>query len=64
MSDSERDLCSSRVIHPLDDQPEQKLYHPAQGRMVLTRTVRLSLWALRGYLGLMVLLVAWRLTFG
>jgi hypothetical protein len=53
-----------RVIHPLDDVPEQKLYHEDLGSMRMTRTVRLSLLLLRGYLAAMVLLVAWRVLSG
>jgi hypothetical protein len=53
-----------RVIHPLDDAPEQKLYREDLGRMRMTRTVRLSLLLLQGYLASMVLLVAWRVLSG
>jgi hypothetical protein len=53
-----------RVIHPLDDAPEQKLYREDLGRMRVTRTVRLSLLLLQGYLAAMVLLVPWRVLSG
>ena len=60
MSDTALDFRLPRIVHPLDDLPEEKMYHSGLGRMVMTRTVRLSLFALRGYLGLMIVLVAWR----
>jgi hypothetical protein len=53
-----------RVIHPLDDVPEQKLYREDLGRMRMTRKVRMSLLLLQGYLAAMVLLVAWRVLSG
>ncbi len=53
-----------RVIHPLDDVPEQKLYREDFGRMRMTRTVRTSLLLLQGYLAAMVVLVAWRVLSG
>jgi hypothetical protein len=53
-----------RVIHPLDDVPEQKLYREDLGRMPMTRTVRMSLLLLQGYLAAMTLLVAWRVLSG
>jgi hypothetical protein len=49
-----------RVIHPLDDAPEQKLYHAGIGYMPMTATVRIALLTLRLYLLGMVVLVAWR----
>lgn len=45
------------VVHPLDDQPEEKVDTSALGPMTMTASVKLSLMALRGYLILMVLLV-------
>jgi hypothetical protein len=53
-----------RVIHPLDDAPEQKLYHADLGAMVMTMPMRLSLLLLRVYLAGMVMLVAWRVLSG
>ena len=47
------------VIHPLDDIPEQKVETKHLGPMRMTPAVRLSLLALRGYLVLMTLLVAY-----
>jgi hypothetical protein len=55
MSDTTLDF---RVIHPLDDEPEAKLYRPELGRMRMTGPVRISLLLLRGYLVLMLLLAA------
>jgi hypothetical protein len=54
----------TRVVHPLDDRPEAKLYHPALGRMRMTRTVRIALGAVQAYLAAMVLLLAWRVMSG
>ncbi len=45
------------VVHPLDDQPEEKVDTSALGPMAMTTSVKVSLMALRGYLVLMVLLV-------
>jgi hypothetical protein len=47
------------VVHPLDDQPEEKIDTSALGPMPMTTSVKLSLMALRGYLILMVLLVVY-----
>jgi hypothetical protein len=52
------------AIHPLDAPPEQKLFHRELGRMALTRRVRMALFILQGYLGIMVLLVGWKLVSG
>jgi hypothetical protein len=46
-----------RVVHPLDDVPEQKVNSSGLGTMPMTVSVKLSLMALRGYLILMMLLV-------
>ncbi len=61
MSDTMFDL---RIIHPLDDEPEAKLYSPDLGRMRMTRAVRASLLLLRLYLLLMLVLVAARVAGG
>jgi len=53
-----------RVIHPLDDEPEQKLYRADLGSMRITPVVRLSLLMPRGYLAAMVMLVGWRVLSG
>jgi hypothetical protein len=47
------------VIHPLDDVREQKVDLSRLGPMRLTRTVRVSLMALRGYFILMLMLVVY-----
>ena len=48
------------VVHPLDDQPEEKVDTEHLGPMRMTRTVRACLLALRGYLLLMFILLAFR----
>ena len=45
------------VIHPLDDVQEKKLDTKDLGPMRMTPTVRIALWALRGYLIVMMVLV-------
>jgi hypothetical protein len=45
------------VIHPLDDAPETKIDIESLGPMPMTTSVRLSLFSLRAYLVLMMLLV-------
>ena len=45
------------VVHPLDDRPEEKIDTTNLGPMPMTPTVKYSLFALRGYLVLMMLLV-------
>ena len=45
------------VIHPLDDEPEEKVDTESLGPMPMTATVKWSLVSLRGYLLLMLLLV-------
>ena len=47
------------VVHPLDDVPEEKVDTSSLGPMPMTRSVRYSLMALRGYLIVMGLLVAY-----
>lgn len=41
------------VVHPLDDRPEEKIDTEALGPMAMTRSVKWSLFTLRGYLILM-----------
>ena len=57
-------ILRHHAVHPLDAPPEQKLFHPELGRMALTPRVRVALYILQGYLGVMVLLVGWRLIAG
>jgi hypothetical protein len=57
-------LVFDSSVHPLDAPPEQKLFHPQLGRMFLTRRAKLALFLVQGYLGIMVLLVGWRLIAG
>jgi hypothetical protein len=42
-----------RVVHPLEDAPEQKCVSEGLGQIAMTSSVRLSLKILRGYLLLM-----------
>jgi hypothetical protein len=42
-----------RVVHPLEDAPEQKCVSEGLGQITMTPSVRLSLKILRGYLTLM-----------
>jgi hypothetical protein len=42
-----------RVIHPLDDEPEQKYSTEGLGHIAMTPAVRISLGVLRGYLMVM-----------
>lgn len=48
------------VVHPLDDAPEEKVGTEHLGPMQMTRTVRICLFALRGYLLLMFGLLGFR----
>jgi hypothetical protein len=48
------------VIHPLDDVPEEKVDTEHLGPMKMTRTVRVCLLALRGYLLFMFGLLGFR----
>jgi hypothetical protein len=57
MKTTDRNIHCFKVIHPLDDMPEEKVNVDCLGPMPMTRSVRWSLIALRTYLGLMVLLV-------
>jgi hypothetical protein len=57
-------ILRQHAVHPLDAPPEQKLFHRDLGRMALTPGVKLALFVLQGYLGVMVLLVGWRLITG
>ena len=48
-----------RVIHPLDDKAEQKCSSEGLGRISMTKTVRVSLGILRGYLIVMTLMLGY-----
>jgi hypothetical protein len=48
------------IVHPLDDAPEEKVDTEHLGPMQMTRTVRVCLYALRGYLLLMFGLLGFR----
>jgi hypothetical protein len=51
------DMKGFRVVHPLDDVPEEKCSTDGLGQIAMTPTVRLSLKILRGYLILMSLML-------
>lgn len=51
---------SFTIVHPLDDAPDQKVDTENLGPMRMTRTVRICLFALRGYLILMFGLLGYR----
>jgi hypothetical protein len=48
-----------RVIHPLDDKAEQKCSSEGLGQIAMTKTVRVSLGILRGYLIVMTLMLGY-----
>jgi hypothetical protein len=48
-----------RVIHPLNDEPEQKCSTDGLGHIAMTPAVRVSLTVLRGYLILMTLMLGY-----
>ena len=48
-----------RVIHPLDDEPEEKCSTEGLGPIAMTPAVRISLTVLRGYLILMTLMLGY-----
>jgi len=48
------------IVHPLDDEPEEKVDTAHLGPMQMTTTVRICLVALRGYLLLMFGLLGFR----
>lgn len=47
------------IVHPLDDAPEVKRNSEELGPMTMTPSVKFSLYALQGYLVIMLLLVAY-----
>jgi hypothetical protein len=48
------------IVHPLDDVPEEKVDTEHLGPMRMTRTVRVCLYTLRGYLLLMFGMLGFR----
>lgn len=58
MTQDKRQVFS--VVHPLKDAPETKVDTECLGPMRMTRTVYICLFALRGYLLLMFVLLAFR----
>ena len=53
------DMTGFRVIHPLDDVPEQKCSAAGLGKIRMTRAVRISLGVLRAYLIVMALMLGY-----
>lgn len=53
------ELKGYRVVHPLDDLPEQKCSSDGLGQIAMTPSVRLSLKILRGYLILMSMMLVY-----
>lgn len=53
----EKEVQVYQIIHPLDDEPEEKCSTIGLGPMHMTRSVKLSLFALQAYLLLMALLL-------
>ena len=53
------DMNGFRVIHPLDDVPEQKCSTVGLGKIRMTRAAGLSLGILRAYLILMTLMLGY-----
>jgi hypothetical protein len=58
--EQQKDRTIFRVVHPLDDVPEQKVDLESLGPMRMTAAVRICLLALRGYLLLMAGLLGFR----
>ncbi len=54
------DMRDFRVVHPLDDIAEAKRSPEGLGQMPLSASVKFSLYALRGYLVLIGLMVGYR----
>jgi len=50
-----------QVIHPLFDEPEEKCSAEGLGKLEMSKSVRLSLFMLRGYLILMFVLLAYHM---
>jgi hypothetical protein len=48
-----------RVVHPLDDAPEQKCCSEGLGHIAMTPAVRVSLTVLRGYLIVMTVMLGY-----
>lgn len=57
MKETEHKREVFELVHPLDDQPEEKRDPKNLGPMRMTASVRISLIALRTYLILMMMLV-------
>lgn len=55
------DFDTYTVVHPLQDAPEQKCGGEALGKFGMTRNVKISLFVLRGYLLLMMGMLAYQI---
>jgi len=58
---TKNDNIMFEIVHPMDDVQEEKRTGEGLGLMPMSRSVRLSLLALRGYLVLMTLLVLYHM---
>jgi hypothetical protein len=58
---SKLELQSLGIVHPLFDEPEAKLSAEGLGRIKMSRSVKVSLFALRAYLVLMFVLLAYHM---
>lgn len=56
----EQEAAGFTIVHPLDDRPEEKVDIEHLGPMPMSRTVRVCLMALRGYLLLVFGLLGFR----
>jgi hypothetical protein len=54
-----QDMTQFRVVHPLDDVAEKKCSNDGLGKIRMTRTVRVALRILRGYLVVMTLMLGY-----
>ena len=59
LKERHNEATSFYIVHPLDDHPEVKRSADHLGPMQMARSVKWSLMALRGYLMLMGVLVAY-----
>ncbi len=53
------EMYTLKVVHPLDDQAEEKRQTEGLGPIAMTPVVKISLLALRGYLILMTLMLVY-----
>ena len=60
MPDAVPNARTFQVVHPLDDIAEEKRSPEGLGQMPMSTSVKLSLYALRGYLVLIGIMVGYR----